>query len=281
MRNPFSKNKSILNNNNSSGLYEFSQPTDETDRSADRGEEISDAWDERLRLASDPFSPTSESLRSLRSRILHSDEKPKTLLVTSLLPGEGKGFICANLGISLSQDMEHNVLLLDCDLRRPTLAQLFGVSNETGISEYLSNSAGSVLKIKKTGQKKLSLISSGRSPGNPSELICSKRMIALIDKLVEENSRRIILVDSPPIGLVAETSVLAKYLDGVIFVIRHGVAPKEQIKKIMDLIGPEKIRGIVYNAKPNDTVRSFLHKTMGYGYGAGYGYGYGYDYHGN
>ncbi|MDY6903927.1 MAG: CpsD/CapB family tyrosine-protein kinase [Thermodesulfobacteriota bacterium] len=251
-------------------LYEFKKPP--APSQSEKEEQVENVWDERLRLANESHSPTSEFIRRLRSHLLHSDNKPRTLLVTSIMPGEGKGFVCANLGIALSQDMEHHVLLLDCDLRRPTLAQLFGVPNESGITEYLQKSNAPAPTMKKTGQPKLFLIPSGPPPENPSELISSAKMTAFVNKLAEYSPDRIILVDSPPSSFAAETMVLAKHLDGVILVIRSGVAPKEEVKKFVDTIGRKKIRGIVYNAKPEDRVQSLMYRAKGYKYGYGYGY---------
>lgn len=251
-------------------VYEFNKPPTEAPKKEDIGETT---WEERLRLANAPYSPMSEKFRRLRSHLLYSGETSRVLMVTSIMPGEGKGFVCANLGIALARDMEHHVLLLDCDLRRPTLAQLFGVPNESGMAEYLQNSAAPSPTIHKTGQPKLFLIPSGNTPGNPSELISSTRMKSFINKLIEYNSDRIILLDSPPSSFSAETMVLAQYVDGVVLIIRPGVAPREEVKKFVDTIGREKIRGIVYNAKPEDKVKSLWYRAKGYGYGYdGYGY---------
>lgn len=252
-------------------LYTFQNNVD-TASATEKRQEGENVWDERLQLANAPYSPTSEYFRRLRSQLLHAEHKPRTLLVTSIMPGEGKGFVCANLGIALSQDMEHHVLLLDCDLRRPTLAKIFGVNNESGIAEYLQNSNAPSPPMKKTGQPKLFLIPSGNPPENPSELISSAKMTAFVKKLAEYNQDRIVLVDSPPSSFAAETMVLAKHLDGVILVIRSGAAPREAVKKFVSSVGREKIRGIVFNAKPEDKVQSLIYRSKGYGYEYGYGY---------
>ncbi|MDY6825390.1 MAG: polysaccharide biosynthesis tyrosine autokinase [Thermodesulfobacteriota bacterium] len=251
-------------------VYEFNKPLKEAPKKEDAGEST---WEERLRLANAPYSPMSEKFRRLRSHLLYSKTPSRTLMVTSIMPGEGKGFVCANLGIALARDMEHHVLLLDCDLRRPTLAQLFGVSNESGMAEYLQNSAAPSPSMHKTGQPKLFLIPSGSTPENPSELISSTKTKAFINKLVEYNPDRIVLLDSPPSSFAAETLVLAQYVDGVVLVVRPGVAQREEVKKFVDTIGREKIRGIVYNAKPEDKVQSLWYRAKGYGYAYdGYGY---------
>jgi exopolysaccharide/PEP-CTERM locus tyrosine autokinase len=227
-----------------------------------------DRWDQRLQLSTNPHSPFFESFRRLRTPILYpsSGKLPKTILVTSVVPHEGKGFICANLGIALAQGMEHHALMLDCDFRRPTLAQLFSLPNETGLVDHLQDNIDISLLIRKTGQAKLSLIPSGKPPRNPSELLDSSRMVSLIDELTNRYQDRIILFDSPPNIVASETSILAKHLDGVILVVRYGASKKDHVKKFIETIGPEKILGLVFNAYPENTMEAFLDKKMGYGY---------------
>lgn len=227
-----------------------------------------DRWDARLQLSINPNSPFFESFRRLRTPILYpaSGNPPKTILVTSVVPHEGKGFICANLGIALAQGMEHHALMLDCDFRRPTLSQLFGLPNDTGLVDHLQDNIDLSLLIRKTGQPKLSLIPSGKPPRNPSELLDSSRMVALINELAGRYQDRIILFDSPPNIVASETSILAKHLDGIILVVRYGASKREHVKKFVDTIGPEKILGLVFNGYPENTMESFLDKKMGYGY---------------
>lgn len=229
-------------------------------------------WDERLRLSTDPHSQFFEQFRNLRAPLLYpaSGQQPKTILITSVLPGEGKGFICANLGIALSQDMEHHALMVDCDLRRPTLAQLFGLTNDAGLVDHLQDNVDLSLLIRKTGQPKLSLLPSGKPPKNPAELLTSAKMISLINELAEHYQDRIILFDSPPNIVASETRILAKHLDGVIIVIRHGVSRKEDVKNLVETIGTENILGLVYNAYPENRIKAFLEAKMGYGYDAYY-----------
>jgi len=227
-----------------------------------------DRWDQRLQLSINPHSPFFESFRRLRTPILYpaTGNPPKTILVTSIVPHEGKGFVCANLGIALAQGMEHHALMLDCDFRRPALAQLFGLPNDTGLVDHLQDNVDLSLLIRKTGQPKLSLIPSGKPPKNPSELLDSRKMVSLIDELADRYQDRIILFDSPPNIVASETNILAKHLDGVILVVRHGASKREHVKQFVDTIGPGKILGLVFNAYPENTMESFLDKKMGYGY---------------
>jgi exopolysaccharide/PEP-CTERM locus tyrosine autokinase len=225
-------------------------------------------WDSRLKLSTDPHSRYFENFRRLRGAILHgpADRRPKTLLVTSAAPGEGKGFICANIGVALSQDVEHHALMLDCDFRRPTLAGLFGLSNDTGLADHLQDDVDLSYLIRKTGQPKLSLIPSGKPPRNPAELLSSNRMAALLEELAERYPDRLILVDSPPYTVASETTILAQHLDGVVLVIRHGVSKKEHVKKLIEAVGPGRIAGVVYNGYPQNALGEMLDKQLGYSY---------------
>lgn len=227
-----------------------------------------DKWDLRLRMSTDPHLPYFEQFRRLRTSILYppSGKKPRTVLVTSVAPHEGKGFVCANLGVAIAQDMEHHALMLDCDFRNPTLAPLFAISNETGLVDHLKDDVDLSLLIRKTGQPKLSLIASGKPPANPSEMLTSRRMDRLVLEVAERYEDRVVLFDSPPNIVASETGILAKHLDGVVLVVRHGISKKAHVKKFVDAVGPEKIMGLVYNAYPENMLEKIIDGKMGYGY---------------
>lgn len=225
-------------------------------------------WDERLFLSTEPHSAVAEQFRRLRGTILHppSGNRPQTILITSLVPNEGKGFVCANLGYSLAEEMEHHALMVDCDFRRPNLAKMFGVSNQTGLVDHLQDNVDLSLLIRKTGQRKLSLLPSGRPPHNPAELLTSTKIISFIDELAERYEDRIILFDSSPTVVASESSILAKRVDGVILVVRWGVSSRELVKKFTETLGPEKIIGVVFNAYKESVVDSVLYKNSRYDY---------------
>ncbi|MCF8025623.1 MAG: CpsD/CapB family tyrosine-protein kinase [Desulfobacteraceae bacterium] len=231
-------------------------------------ETVKERWDRRLQLSTDSHSGYFESFRRLRASIVYpsSGKRPRTLLVTSAVPHEGKGFVCANLGVALSRGMEHHAMVVDCDFRHPTLAGLFGHSNESGLTDYLQDEVDLSLLIRKTGQAKLSLLPSGRPPKNPAEMLSSSRMAGLIDEMAERYPDRIVLFDSPPDVIASETSVLAQNIDGVILVIRYGTSRKEDVKRFVESLGREKIYAVVFNAFPENTIESYLDKKMGYGY---------------
>jgi protein-tyrosine kinase len=217
--------------------------------------QTSTPWNARLFKAINEDTSLSEIFKVLRSRILHphnTEKSIKTVMITSAVPKEGKSFVTANLGISLAQGMDQHSLLVDCDLRRPSLASLLGVSKSFGLTDYLRDDVPLPNLIMKTIIDKLSIIPSGRPPLNPSELLSSAKMMALSDELAQRYDDRIIILDSPPIMVAAESSVLAGLVDAVILVVREGVSKKNEIQKTIDTIGKNKILGMVYNAQKSN-----------------------------
>ena len=227
---------------------------------------LSGKWDERLFKAVNDDNNLPEVFKILRSRILHpKDGKavPKTIMITSATPKEGKSFITANLGISLAQGIDQHSLLVDCDLRRPSLAGLFGMKTGAGLVDYLQDEMQLADLICKTSLEKLSILPSGKPPLNPSELLSSTRMLALVEELSSRYEDRIIIFDTPPTLVAAETGVLAGQVDAVILVVRQGGAGRGEVQQLIDLIGTEQILGIVFN----DWNTNAFEKTLFKGYG--------------
>ncbi|MBB5346948.1 polysaccharide biosynthesis tyrosine autokinase [Desulfoprunum benzoelyticum] len=207
-------------------------------------------WDERLSQAVSFSTETAESFRVLRSRILHPDTGTapcRTIMVTSTAPKEGKSFVAANLGIVMAQGVDDQALLVDCDLRRPMLASLFGLSQQQGLSTFLQTGGDIADLIVTTSINKLSILPSGKPPVNPAELLGSARMDGLIRELAEGYDDRFVIFDTPPILAASEVIVLAQKIDGVVLVVRQGASSRTQIRKIIDLIGKDKVIGIVFN----------------------------------
>ncbi len=225
-------------------------------------------WDERLVLSTQPNSPLVESFKRLRNKILYpaSGNPPKTILITSAVPGEGKGFVCANLGVVMAQGVEHHALMVDCDLRKPTLASIFGVSRDVGLVNHLINNIPLERIIKKTGLARLSLIPSGPIPNNPAELLNSNRMVDLIEELVSRYNDRFILLDTPPYIAASETAILAKHVDATVLVVRWGRSGRDQVKDLVETLGKEKIIGTVFNAFEVNELETLLGKKGHYGY---------------
>jgi capsular exopolysaccharide synthesis family protein len=170
-------------------------------------------------------------------------------MVTSAIPDDGKTFVAANLAISIARGVEEHVLLVDCDMRRPSIHSRFGYKDDCpGLSSYLSHNHSLDTLLRRTAVDKLTILPGGPQPPNPSELLSSE---AMKDLLIETSNRyndRYVIVDSPPPQLTAETTALANYIDGIIVVVKYGVTPKDRIKNLLEKIGREKVIGVVMNS---------------------------------
>ena len=226
-----------------------------------------DGWDVKLQeIISGNSKQVAESIRMLRSKIFYpeSGTPPRSILVTSAIPGEGKSFFCANLGVSIAQGIEKQALLVECDLRRPCLSKMLGMSNSRGLVDYLQSGTPIEQLIQQTSMPKLSILASGKPPKNPAELLDTKKMTSLIEELENQNPDRLIIFDSPPMQAASETDVLAKKVDKIILVIRWGFARREHAKQLVEMLGRDKVIGVVFNAFEMSRLES---KLQGYYYG--------------
>jgi protein-tyrosine kinase len=176
---------------------------------------------------SEPRSPISEAYRALRTNLDFAslDKTLKTLVVTSAGVGEGKSTTLANLAV-VSAQAGRKVLLVDADLRRPTLHQIFGLNNDTGLTTAMMDEAALALPpLQETGVEGLSVLTSGPLPPNPAELMGSRRMEEVIATLTEWADQ--VFFDTPPVVAVTDAAVLATKVDGVLLVISAGKTRRE------------------------------------------------------
>lgn len=193
-------------------------------------------------------TPAAEAYRSLRTHLqfLQSQSSGQSLLVTSPVAGEGKSTTVSNLGIVMAQS-GLRVLIVDSDLRRPSIHKSFGLMNTSGVSSVLSGRDDLQAAIKPTKLETLSVMCSGPLPHNPSELIGSKEMQDMVATLRERYD--FLLFDSPPTIAVTDASLLAQILDGALLVIRGGgtsVEASKRAKEILEQVNA-KIYGVVLN----------------------------------
>jgi len=226
-------------------------------------------------------SLAAEQFRKLRTYLLRFKiyDSPKTVMITSATSGEGKSFVAANLAISISHELHTHALLVDCDLRNPSLGEWFGLQDGKGLSDYLAGDGNPSELFIKTKVEKLSLISGGTIQDNPSELIGSKKMEAFIQELRSRYPDRYVVFDSTPLLATSEPEVLAKFADAIIIVVQAGVTPRETVKQAIANLDKEKIIGFVLNhlefKSPGQSLRYFGSGGYYYRYGYGYKYGYG------
>ena len=252
-------------------------------------------WDAEAEVSplltqADKYSVRVESFRQLRTNLqfISPEYPPKLIAVASALPGEGKTTTATNLAISLSV-AGFKVLLLECDLRRPKVGKYLGFTTRSkGLTELLTSRTNAGYKTfvqefypSNSSKLKLDYISSGAIPPNPSELLNSERFSSLL-KTMRKNYDYVI-VDSPPILPVADTSLIATNVDGVLMVVHAGVTKKNQYLGAVESIRSvnSNVIGAVLNMIPPDSRRA---QDYGYKYGysgeykSGYGYTYKYNY---
>ena len=207
------------------------------------------AYRDKLITSHDPFSPVSESYRMLRTNLqfMTIDQTVQSMMITSPNPGEGKSVTAANLGVIMAQ-ANLKTIIVDADLRRPTLHKAFQVSNLEGLTDLLRSPKAIVSdQLQDTGLEHLQVITSGPLPPNPSEMLSSQRMIDLLQDLKEMAD--VVIFDSPPVLAVTDAAVLSSRVDGVILVTQakrtRRNAAKQAIERLEHVGG--KVLGCVLN----------------------------------
>lgn len=204
----------------------------------------------KITLMKDTPFEIVESYKTLRTNLLFTlaGGNNKTVVISSALPAEGKSLTCANLSAVMAQT-ESKVILIDADLRRPVQSQIFQRDNVRGLSTILAGFDDFGAAIKKDAIPNLDIITSGPIPPNPSELLGSEKMKNLLNDL--QGYYDYILMDTPPINLVADAMVLSNKTAGVVLVARHGQSTfRELTKAITNLeFSGANILGLILNAK--------------------------------
>ena len=202
----------------------------------------------------DPSSPAAEAYRKLRTNLTFAalDEPIETLVVTSAAPEEGKSIVLANLAIAMAQG-ERRIILVDADLRRPQLHEIFGVANDQGVTTMIVEEAAlESPPLLEVGVEGLQLVPSGPMPPNPADILGSHRMEQAIAVLKERAD--IILFDAPPVASVADAAILGTKADGLLLVVRAGHTRREHAERARELLERVHVRiiGAVLNDAPRD-----------------------------
>jgi len=197
-----------------------------------------------------PQSPVAEEYKKLKSVVIKlttGERFLNTIMVTSTLQGEGKSLTSLNLALSLAQEYDHTVVLVDADLRRPSTHSYLGISNKIGLSDCLMNGTDVGNALVKTGIGRLSILPAGGPVQNPVELISSSRMKEFIQELKHRYPDRYVIIDTPPVLHFAEAYSIATEVDGVIFVVREGQVPITHLKEALGMLKGANLLGVVYN----------------------------------
>lgn len=219
--------------------------------------------DGRLVAALAQQAPAAERYRLLRTRIKRAENGRalRAIVITSPAKGDGKSLTAANLALTMAQESHQRVLLVDADLRKPSIAKLFGLPEGPGLSEVLAGVADLDLSMMHLPDHHLTVLPAGAPTVHPAELLGSAAMRRVLDTLRARFDR--IIIDMPPVAPLADVHVVSPIADGLLMVVRAGITPKPAIERALSGLEMSKVLGLVLNAAegPRD------------GYGRdGYGY---------
>ncbi len=211
--------------------------------------------------------PRFEAVRILRTNLqfLDVDRDHKVITITSSLAGEGKSTTACNLAIALAQTGTR-VVLVEGDLRRPRVSEYLGIEKSVGLTTVLVGRVALEAALQQAGTPGLDVLTSGALPPNPSEILQTKAMTALVAEL--RHRYEVVLIDAPPLLPVTDASLLASISDGAILVVRHGSTGREQVRTATERLQAvgARLLGTVLSMSP-------ARELSRYGYGYGYGYG--------
>lgn len=224
-----------------------------------------------LIVHADPRSPRAEAFRTLRTNLqfVDTDRTERSFVITSTVPSEGKSTTSSNLAITLAES-GLNVLLVEADLRKPKAIEYMGLEGAAGLTDVLIGRVPLNDVIQRWGKGSMYVLPAGKMPPNPSELLGSKAMDAVIESL--NKSFDVVLYDCPPLLPVTDASILAKKVGGLVLIIAAGKAHKVHVETVLANLANvgAHVSGIILTMLPTKGPNA-------YGYG-GYGYGYGYGY---
>ncbi|WP_313489576.1 CpsD/CapB family tyrosine-protein kinase [Exiguobacterium sp.] len=204
----------------------------------------------KLITVTQPKSPVAEQYRTIRTNIefMAVDREIQAILVTSATQGEGKSTTSSNLAVAYAQQGK-KVLIIDTDMRRPTVHYTFRVANGLGLSSLLTRQAEKEKAILPTKVDNLSILTSGPIPQNPAELLSSRAMEHLVSQLREEFD--VIIFDAPPLLQVADSRITSKLTDGVVLVVGCTTSDRQRVLKAKEQLelAEAKILGVVLNRR--------------------------------
>jgi capsular exopolysaccharide synthesis family protein len=221
--------------------------------------QVSPVAGSRLVCLTDSDNPAVEGIRLLGVRLKHlrRNRVLRRVLITSTIPQEGKSMIAANLACVLSQRTGHKVLLVEGDIRRPTFSQMFGIGTNPGLCEYLAGErplAKSIYYLETPG---LWIMPAGTGSSNTQEPLQSPKLSVLMDELT--TCFEWIIIDSPPVLPLADTTVWMRLADGILLVTRRGTTKKRLLQRGLEAIEPQKLVGAVLNGSTNSGDSSYYY----------------------
>jgi capsular exopolysaccharide synthesis family protein len=221
--------------------------------------EVSLGLQSRLVCLTDVDSAAAEAFRLLgvRVRDLRRTRPLKKILITSSIPQEGKSMVAANLAVTLAR-AKQRVLVLEGDIRRPALSDGFGVVPECGLCEWLAGERDLTSCICYLESAGLWIMPAGRSPQNPLELLQQGKLTALMNQLTEWFDT--VIIDSPPVLPLADTSIWMRLADGILLVTRQGVSEKRQLQRGLEAINSQKLIGALLNCSSTSSRSDYYYR---------------------
>lgn len=194
-----------------------------------------------------PDSFVAEQFRSLRARLdaLAAERPVRTIGVTSSMPEEGKTTTAVNLAIVSSMSLGRRVLLVDCDMRRPKVHTALGLRPECGLAEILAGEGTLERAVMKVEGTNLEVLPVRSTPSNPSELLASDRMRALVQELAGSYDQ--VIFDTPPTLAIPDAKIMSELVDGLVFVVRANATPREDVASALDVLDRRRVLGLVLN----------------------------------
>lgn len=194
-----------------------------------------------------PDSFVSEQFRSLRVRLeaLSAERPMRTIAVTSAMPGEGKTTAALNLALVTSMSVGRRVLLVDCDLRRPKVHIALGLRPECGLAEVLAGDAQLERAVIKVEGTSLEVLPVRGTPSNPSELLGSDRMRALVEEVARSYDQ--VIFDLPPTLAMPDAKAMCELVDGIVFVVRADQTPEDDVAAALDVLDRRRVLGVILN----------------------------------
>jgi capsular exopolysaccharide synthesis family protein len=217
-------------------------------------------------LEADVAPQSREQYRRLAATLHHLQSRQglKVVMVTSALVGEGKTLTASNLALTLSQSYQKQVLLVDADLRRPSLQAVFGIKADSGLSESLTSNEQRRVQVQQVTPR-LGILPAGRPTSDPIAALTSERMKQLVNEA--RNTFDWIVLDTPPLALITDANLVAAIADGAVVVVKAGQTPWDVVDRTVNAVGRDRTLGIVLNHATT--------ATQGYGYYDDYYYYYG------
>jgi receptor protein-tyrosine kinase/non-specific protein-tyrosine kinase len=191
-----------------------------------------------------PHSYIAEQFRKLKTHILNQSPAPRSILITSAIPGEGKSMVALNLALSFAQETHFRTILVDADLRKPSI---FPELSSEGLSDYLAGQTSWEEILIRFEAQNLFVIPAGKPSLKAPELLGSPKMRDLLKTLLQRGEDTFVFIDAPPILVTSEPLIFSNWVDGILLVVMSDLAPRSSVRKALETIGQEKIIGAIFN----------------------------------